>query len=601
MNGTYKFLLVSITAVVLILSAVAYVGSQPPGSDLKRFSSMAELQEFLREKGGSGWPVFYMTRDSSIFAFQFSAEAGAAGYPTKDYSTTNVQVAGVDEADIAKSDGEFLYIASGSAVYIVRAYPPETAGVVAKIKLNDSYSLDLYVNGDRLVVIGSGYSNVVREYDSRMYIRSVAESFIKVYDISDRTSPELVKELTLNGTVIGSRMIGDYVYIVAQKYPYEPYYTGGEKSEVELPSYAFGEITVQIRPEEVYYINSQESYYTFITVIAINVVDDGAQPSHEVFLAGVSSTMYVSSENMYLVAQRSYLYRPMLVAPLFSATEDDWKEETLVYRLSLSNGTVALEAHGTVPGRVLNQYSMDEHNGYFRVATTEWTTNGSKNGVYVMDLDLKIAGSLTDIAPGETIYSARFMGERCYLVTFRQVDPFFVIDLSDPKIPSMLGYLKIPGYSSYLHPFDDGHIIGVGKEGSNLKLSLFDVTDVAHPAEVAKFNLNYSYSDSEVLYDPKAFLFDATRQLLSLPVGWGESKGLWSYYSHGAYVFNLSVEQGFVLKGVIIQESDQTENLWSLTVRRILYIEDALYTVSNEKVCISDADSLDLLASVELR
>ncbi|MEN3017445.1 MAG: beta-propeller domain-containing protein, partial [Candidatus Methanosuratincola petrocarbonis] len=193
-----------------------------------------------------------------------------------------------------------------------------------------------------------------------------------------------------------------------------------------------------------------------------------------------------------------------------------------------------------------------------------------------------------------------FMGDRCYLVTFRQVDPFFVIDLSDPSSPSVLGYLKIPGYSSYLHPLDEDHIIGLGKEGNNLKLSLFNVEDVSAPREVAKFGLNYTYSDSESLYDPKAFLFSAERQLLAIPVGWTEDYGAWKY-SQGAFVFNVSAEVGFSLRGIIVHQSEMEQSYWSLTVRRILYIEDALYTVSNDQVRISDFVTLDLIKAIPLQ
>jgi len=581
-----KAIIVSVPLVLIAFVAAAYAINQPPDPNLKRFSSMDEIEAYLKGGSPSWWPVFYFNRD---FAFQATTAEGGL----KDYSTTNIQVAGVDEADIVKSDGEYLYIASGDTVYIVKAYPPEDARVVSKIVINNSYSQDLYINGNRLVVIGSGYS----AFAYKGYPVSVANSFVRVYDITNRSSPELARELVLNGTISGSRMIGDYVYIVSQEYPYV-YDFESQDYRIELPAYACDGTTKEIKPEEIYYIESQESYYWFMTVISLNVVDDSIPPSDETFLAGVSSTMYVSPENMYLVAHRSYPVRIMIISPSTSA--EDWKEETLVYRLGLKDGKVALEASGTVPGGILNQYSMDEHNGYFRVATTEWTSNGSKNAIYVLNMKMEIVGSIEGIAPGERIYSARFMGDRCYLVTFRQVDPFFVIDLSNPFNPSVLGYLKIPGYSSYLHPLDEDHIIGLGKEGNNLKLSLFNVEDVSAPKEVAKFGLNYTYSDSEALYDPKAFLFNAGRQILAIPVGWTEGYGAWMY-SQGAFVFNVSVEEGFVLRGIIVHHSDMAQSYWSLAVRRILYIEEALYTVSNDQVRISNFGTLDLIKAIPLQ
>ncbi|MDH7556140.1 MAG: beta-propeller domain-containing protein [Candidatus Methanosuratincola sp.] len=582
-----KAIIVAVPLVLIVFVAAAYSISQPPDPNLKRFSSMDEIEAYLKGSAPSWWPVFYLNRNADSFQATI-AEGGL-----KDYSTTNIQVAGVDEADMVKSDGEYLYIASGDTVYIVKAYPAEEARVVSKIALNNSYSLDIYIKGDRLVVIGNGYSVVA----FRAYPISVANSFVRVYDITDRSSPELARELIVNGTISGSRMIGDYVYIVSQEYPYV-YDPDSQDYKIELPAYVCNGTTKETKPEEIYYIESQESYFWFMTVISLNVIDDSIPPSDETFLAGASSTMYVSPENMYLVAHRSYPVRIMIVSP--STNAEDWREETLVYRLSLKDGKIALEASGSVPGGILNQYSMDEHNGYFRVATTEWTSNGSKNALYVMNMKMEIVGSLEGIAPGERIYSARFMGDRCYLVTFRQVDPFFVIDLSDPFRPSVLGYLKIPGYSSYMHPLDANHIIGLGKEGDNLKLSLFNVEDVSAPKEVAKFGLDYVYSDSEALYDPKAFLFNSGRQILAIPVGWSEDYGAWKYFQ-GAFVFNVSIEGGFALRGIIVHQSEMTQSYWSLTVRRILYIEDALYTVSDDQVRISDFGTLDLIKTIALQ
>lgn len=582
-----KAIIVAVPLVLIVFVAAAYSISQPPDPNLKRFSSMDEIEAYLKGSAPSWWPVFYLNRNADSFQATI-AEGGL-----KDYSMTNIQVAGVDEADMVKSDGEYLYIASGDTVYIVKAYPAEEARVVSKIALNNSYSLDIYIKGDRLVVIGNGYSVVA----FRAYPISVANSFVRVYDITDRSSPELARELIVNGTISGSRMIGDYVYIVSQEYPYL-YDPDSQDYKIELPAYVCNGTTKETKPEEIYYIESQESYFWFMTVISLNVIDDSIPPSDETFLAGASSTMYVSPENMYLVAHRSYPVRIMIVSP--SNNAEDWREETLVYRLGLKDGKIALEASGSVPGGILNQYSMDEHNGYFRVATTEWTSNGSKNSLYVMNMKMEIVGSLEGIAPGERIYSARFMGDRCYLVTFRQVDPFFVIDLSDPFRPSVLGYLKIPGYSSYLHPLDANHIIGLGKEGNNLKLSLFNVEDVSAPKEVAKFGLDYAYSDSEALYDPKAFLFNSGRQILAIPVGWSEDYGAWKYFQ-GAFVFNVSIEGGFALRGIIVHQSEMTQSYWSLTVRRILYIEDALYTVSDDQVRISDFGTLDLIKTIALQ
>jgi uncharacterized secreted protein with C-terminal beta-propeller domain len=276
---------------------------------------------------------------------------------------------------------------------------------------------------------------------------------------------------------------------------------------------------------------------------------------------------------------------------------------------------------------VLNQFSMDEYDGYFRVATT---THGEKplNNVYVLNMALNITGSLEGLAPGETIYSARFMGERCYVVTFRNIDPLFVIDLSNPDAPKVLGELKITGYSSYLHPYDETHIIGIGKETvaeredfawyQGVKISLFDVSDVNNPEVVDNVTIGHRGTDSPVLWDHKAFLFDKERNLLVIPVL--EAKVDESLYPgevrpdaygrpvwQGAYVFDISIDDGLQLRGKITHVENITDPeqgyyyFYSpFAVERSLYIDDVLYTISDAKIMMNSLDNLDYINEVKL-
>jgi len=284
-------------------------------------------------------------------------------------------------------------------------------------------------------------------------------------------------------------------------------------------------------------------------------------------------------------------------------------------------------ASGEIPGMVLNQFAMDEYDGYFRVATT---VHGEKalNNVYVLNMALNITGSLTDLALGETIYSARFMGERCYLVTFRNIDPLFVIDLSNPTNPRLLGELKITGYSSYLHPYDENHIIGIGKETvaeqedfawyQGVKISLFDVSDVSNPREISKYEIGDRGTDSPVLWDHKAFLFDKERNLLVMPVleakinatQYPEGVPSWAYGQpvwQGAYVFDISVDNGLQLKGKITHVENITDPEQGyyyyyspFAVERSLYIDNVLYTISQAKIKMNDLGTLEYINEVEL-
>ena len=279
------------------------------------------------------------------------------------------------------------------------------------------------------------------------------------------------------------------------------------------------------------------------------------------------------------------------------------------------------KATGKVPGSILNQFSMDENNGYFRIATTKGSVTGmgdnaSRNNMYVLDMDLKQVGAIEDIAPGEKIYSVRYMGDRAYMVTFRKVDPLFVIDLSTPDKPEILGKLKIPGYSDYLHPYDENHIIGFGKdaavvaneEGSwgwvdedntaayyqGMKIAMFDVTDPTKPIEMWKEEIGDRGTESELLNNHKALLFSKEKNLLAFPIRVAQIKDknvkAWTYGDTtfvGAYVYELTLENGFRLKAKL---TNLDENDWKRlgnyyygdkSIDRLIYIGNNLYTIAD--------------------
>jgi uncharacterized secreted protein with C-terminal beta-propeller domain len=239
---------------------------------------------------------------------------------------------------------------------------------------------------------------------------------------------------------------------------------------------------------------------------------------------------------------------------------------TSITKIGIKEGTITFEANGTVPGYVLNQFSMDEHNGFFRVATTDhnWRSGSSGNNVYVLNEDLEIIGELEGLAKDEEINSARFIDDRCYLVTFKKVDPLFTIDLSEPDNPIVLGKLKIPGYSDYLHPYDENTLIGVGKETveakegdfawyQGVKISLFDVSDVENPSELAKIEIGDRGTDSPALYNRHAFLFNKSRNILITPIlearidkkdFSGEVPPIFygEYIYQGAYIFEINLK-----------------------------------------------------------
>jgi uncharacterized secreted protein with C-terminal beta-propeller domain len=520
---------------------------------------------------------------------------------SNDYSTTNIQVAGVDEADRIKTDGTFLYVVTGSNISIIRAYPPEEAAILCTLKLNQSIT-GIFVNGDKLVAIQGGFDFYEILYRYSPYIIGDATT-IHVYDVTDRSSPVLERTLTLDGAYFNSRMVGEYVYALVRK----PAYLND--TDVELPKIILDDQQVEVSATTIYYVNASDTYHVFTTVIALNVQDASQEPSHETFLMGAASNLYVSQHNIYITA---------LVVDF-----------TTIHRISIDAEHIAYTANGYVPGHVLNQFSMDEYQGLFRIATTQgevWSSDApSRSNVYILNSNLTTIGELEGLAPGEQIYSARFMAEKCFLVTFKKIDPLFVIDLSDVENPTVLGQLKIPGYSDYLHPYGETHLIGVGKETEEaeegdfawyqgVKISLFDVSDVSNPLEVAKIEIGDRGTDSPVLRDHKAFLVDKDRELLVIPIlvaEINESQYPDSVPAHaygepvwqGAYVFDISVDGELEVRGRISHLDPGAtidHNAWPYYVERTLFIEDTLYTVSSKKVMMNSLASLELLNELQL-
>ncbi len=618
------------TLSAIVLVALIYVYGSTPGiftpdtlsdiSPMNNFKSYEDLKNFIAANTqdgstsyGGSWldsQFFGSTREAPN-ALDSTLGGAQEDSSSTSYSTTNIQVEGVDEADIVKTDGEYIYVAtnnnyyssSQNNVYILDA-DPEDSRVIAKIALgNNTYVAGLFLSedGSKLVVIGSqyqfyAYAVGVRSEEIMLdSYNSDVNTFLSVYDVSEKASPVLARNLTLTGSYFNSRMIGDYVYAVVS----QPAYLINE--EVTLPKVYEDEQASQIEPTRIYYADMVDSYFTFTTFIGLNIIDDTQEPANMTVMMGGTGNMYVSLNNIYVAY----------------TTWGEQTQYTAIHRISVNGSELDFEAKGSVKGYVLNQYSMDEYNGYFRLATTSQIDSTQQNNVYVLNADLNITGKLENLAEDERIYSARFMGDKCYLVTFKQVDPFFVLDMSNPDEPKVAGELKIPGYSSYLHLYDENHVIGLGKEDNNVKLSLFDVSDVNNPTEIAKYTVEGDYTDSQALYEPKAFLFDKEKQLLVIPVSQNnygvvspdddseiQDSYLKAGYWQGAYVFNVTTS-GFTLRGGIAHQYTTSSQYYgydyNLRVNRALYIDNTLYTVSNAKVLLNNLDTLTLITEVKLQ
>lgn len=557
-----------------------------------------------------------------------NALAGDGG--SDDYSETNVQVAGVDEADIVKTDGEYIYLVKGYDVRVVKAYPPSAMEEVGSVDFGDSAfsPSEMYVDGDRLVVIGTTYTyEFDRGYDSYY---GTSATVVYIVDISDKSDLEVLRRITFEGSYNTSRKIDDTVYLVANQYNYYLPWEGDDWMPKDLvplvEDSATGDVDGLVSCGEVRYMPGTVNVTDYTILAAIPVDDPDAEIQKEVVI-GAYGTVYASPGNMY-IAEPRYNYN-------WWYEESGNTEETYIHKFGLNDVNIDYQGVGTVPGTVLNQFSMDEDGEYFRIATTKGWWEGSTNNVYVLDGELELIGSLEGLAPGEQIYSTRFVGDRLYMVTFEQIDPLFVIDLSVADAPKLLGELHIPGVSDYLHPLDENHIIGFGLDTASadvieqlgwswfqgMKISMFDVTDVENPVELYKEVIGDRGTTSELLYNHKALLWDGDKGIMAFPVLLAEIPQAvkddldidnWVYGDYtfqGAYVYEVSVEDGFNLKGTIshYEESELGSDFDyyyyygdNKDVERIIYIGDYYYTMSDSLVQANEMDSLDETAEVEL-
>ncbi len=654
---------------------------------LKQFSSYEELSQYIKDNTNRGG--FLETMADSLGSIgstnKMAVSQTTTGTPSAEagsYSTTNIQVEGVDEADFVKNDGKYIYIASDNKIVIVNAYPSESMSIISEINLT-GYANNIYVNGDKLIIfLNSGY----------YYGNSDTGTSILIYNIEERSNPVLENTIEASGYYVESRMIGDYVYLISNKYVNNNgpivYYSEGVKQEMPISN--------------VYYFDTPYSNYMFSIISSVDV--NSGELNSKAYLTDYASSIYVSQNNLFLTytkypdqseyqigivkdifltilpadkkdkintlldSDKTYYekyseaqkvvydysatltgnekqdFDSSLMQKLEDYSKENNKERTVIHKINIEQGEISYITRGDVPGHVLNQFSMDEFNGNFRIATTsgDFWQGESLNNLYVLNKDLNLIGSVDGLAKGEKIYSARFMGERAYIVTFKKVDPLFVIDLSNPSNPEVLGYLKITGYSDYLHPYDETHLIGIGKEAvaaadeliaqrnldfawyQGVKVSLFDVSDFNNPKEVAKIEIGDRGTNSDALYDHKAVLFDKEKGILVLPIQlyevnksqdnlqdntYGEFK--WQ----GAYVLNVNTEE-ITVRGVITHDINKTNEPvspdtvngqriqrynypdYQTAIKRSLYMDDNLYTISSYKVKANNLQSINPISEV---
>jgi len=597
------------------------------------------------------------------------SDASAQISAPSEFSNTNVQVDGVDEADIIKTDGRYIYQVNRDNMYggtsrlvIVDAVPGSDMEIVSTIDFPSGFNpQDIYVADGKLVVVGHDSTDFTIledpvSFDRDSTLRTISPDTdrseqrimpeseimimpepigvgsvrVHVYGLSNIEEPSLIRDTAVEGRAVSTRRIGDILYVISSSPMIVPsaHRQEAEKwfgSSSDLPEIITPGIMDSATGEEPFRIDYADVQYargevgaSYITVAGISISDPG-EPASVTSVLGSAENVFSTENNMYV----SFTQYSSLGA----------NESTKIYRFALDNGEIEHTGVGNVAGRLLNQFSMDEYEDNLRVVTTEGNWEQSENHLFVLGDKMQVIGSLKGFGSTESVFSARFIGDRAYVVTFRQTDPFFVIDVGDPTDPTILGELKIPGFSNYLHPYDENHVIGFGKDATEsgsqrgMKMAMFDVTDVENPKEVAKEIIGDSGTHSPLLDNHRALLFDRERELLVFPVTVNNNSGQGfaapepftefdgdMYYGpefQGAYVYKINSEIGFQLQGRLTHYSADerpSEHMYgnrdgsavNKDVQRALYINETLYTVSQGMVMANELGSLDVEGTVEI-
>ncbi len=474
----------------------------------------------------------------------------STGTAVKDYSQTNTQYENIDEGDIVKNDSRYIYIVAGYyESNILKIIDTQTMQVVFSdtVKCKDGSDAtinQIFVNGDILVAVCSKYT----DYYS---YKSNTVTFSVIYDITDRADPKIKNTVSQDGGFSNARMIGSVLYTLST---YTVYGTNEEEvirnSVPMVNGFYVGCKQIYIEDEET---------TTYVVLTAYDTLKNDEPKS--ICILGGGSGVYCSEKNFYAFDKYSY-------------------NKTKIIAFSIDGTNISLKAKGEVPGYTGNQYYFDEYNGFLRVATTKY--NGDKDAdesnLYILDSDLKQVSSLENIAYDERVESARFMGDKAYLVTYEQTDPLFTLDLSDPYNPKIMGELKLPGFSYYLHPVDENTVLGFGYHGTLLganyntvKVSLFDISDFNNPKEIDKVVINNA--STELAYNTKVLIFNPETNIYSIPVC-NYSDEYWAFVS-------FKIADGTIEK-TNEYEHDKGQNYHLLF--RGIYISDKFFTICDKYV-----------------
>ena len=601
--------------------------------------------------GSYGFPWGNGQYDGSMVLFRRTTTASAnLGSLTDSYSSTNVQVAGVDEADLVETDGSYLYIISSSDLVIVKAGVGSDLQIMSRTHLA-ARPVGMYLDGDRLAIVSSNDASLFGYFDQP------AITTVSIFNIANRSNPKLAQTTEMDGHLITSRMVDGELRLVLSNQIALPAPiarpTGSQSpspgGQLLFPSarpnvgldlittnlwrgdWSGQEAVYETRDEYIARIRdevlgslipqarslsqdggviSQQPLYdagqlyrpdsefdqTVTTIATFDLASNrrGPTATQSVVMSGPPQ-VYATADSIYLFAAKSV--NPSVVPTGYP--------QTVVWKFSMSGGRngVKLAAKGQFEGSLLNQFSADEQGGLLRVVTQGYSWASSDHALRVLQQvgrRLNVVGEVDGIAEHEQIYSVRFMGDRAYIVTFLQTDPLYVVDLSDPLHPQVAGDLQLPGFSDYLQPIDDTHLLAIGR-GANeqtgvfdaLQVSIFDVTDLTNPLLVDRYSFDGGRSTATPATgnrwtrgdgDPHAVSYFADASIFALPVFsadmysfLGMDPALFSPGQGGLEVFHIDVHTGFKPLGVIEHDT---------LVERSVQIGDRLYAISSDSVTV---------------
>ena len=518
------------------------------GTMYHRASDYKEVYQTLLKGYQQNWIEGEMSAETSTATSEDKASGNAAKDESadmdlsegskeggKDYSTTNLQMEGVDESDIAKIDGSYIYTVEDKYIVItdirdgkleeVTRFLPKDCGAADRV-------MEIYVDGDQLILVVQGYETSLdgnskagsdketsdketkdeENSDKETAVSDVAKdgafcykmngkstTQIQVYSIVDRRNPEFEGRLIQDGYYNTSRKIGDVVYLFTQYHMTSDVVGYVEKEYTSVIPKVNGE---KVAAGEIYLPESSGESGILVSSLDVNKPDKVLDS--KLVISGYAQT-YISKDALYLYEE-----------------DYDGAMITNIAKFALDEGRISGVAATAVRGYVRDTFAINASDGYLRVLTTDYSTEDEVNALYILDENMKLTGQLTGIAPGEEIYAARFMGNTGYFVTYRNTDPLFTVDLSDPEKPEIIGELKVTGFSEYLHFWDDTHLLGIGYESDektgnieNIKLSMFNIENPGEVTEEAKLVLK-DVDYSEALYDYKSVIISKDKNLIGL-------------------------------------------------------------------------------------